>query len=154
MIGALTKQLVWWAQSIPTAALDLFKQRSKEQMAMNEEDAKMIFDLLVNQFETIYICMDALDECEPDSRTQLLRFLESMDSTSIRLFMTCRHSVKAEVTGILAELSPEITSIVAAEEDIRMYLSQKLRNDRYPEAMNDSLQNQIVEELVEVSQGL
>jgi hypothetical protein len=154
MIGFLIKQLVWWAQSIPTAAVDLFRRRSKEQKPMDEEDAKTIFGHVLDQFDTIYICIDALDECEPESREQLLRFLKAVDSTSIRLFLTGRHSVKAEVTGTLSELSPKTMSITAAEEDIRIYLSQKLANDRYPEAMNEDFRNQIVERLVEVSQGL
>jgi hypothetical protein len=70
------------------------------------------------------------------------------------LFLTGRHSVEAEVTGTLSSLSPTIIPIIAAEEDIRMYLSQKLESDRSPEAMNENLKNQIVETLVEKSQGL
>jgi hypothetical protein len=154
IIGALIKQLVWWAPSVPTAALDLFRQRSKERKAMDEEDAKAIFDLVLVQFETIYICIDAIDECEPEARTQLFRFLNMVDSTSIRLFLTGRHSVEAEVTGTLSSMSPKIISITAAEEDIRIYLSQKLENDRYPEAMSKEFKTQIVEKLVSVSHGL
>jgi hypothetical protein len=154
MIGALTKQLIWWAQSIPTAVLDLFKRRSREQKSIDEEDAKTIFNLILGQFHTVYICIDALDECEPESRAQLLQFLKAMDSTSIRLFLTGRHSVEAEVTETLSDLSPNTISITATKEDIQMYLSQKLASDRYAEAMNENFKNEIVEKLVEVSQGL
>jgi hypothetical protein len=154
MIGSLTKQLLWWAESIPTTALDLFRQRSREKQAMDEEDAKTIFGLLVDQFETVYICMDAVDECVPGSRRQLLEFLKAMDSPSLRLLLTGRHSVEAEVNGVLSSLSPKTISIRAAEEDIRIYLSQKLATDQYPEAMNESFKEQIVEKLVRVSQGL
>jgi hypothetical protein len=154
MIGALTKQLIWWAESIPTPALDLFKKRSKEQKAMDEDDAKTIFKHALSQFGTVYICIDALDECKPESRAQLLQFLKAMESTSIRLFLTGRHSVEPEVTSTLLSLSPKITSITAAEEDIRIYLSQKFSSDRYPGAMNENFRNQIVEKLLDVSQGL
>lgn len=154
MIGALMKQLIRWAETIPTVALDLFKQRSKEEKSMDEEDAKTIFNLLLGQFDTIYICIDALDECEPKARGQLLRFLRTTDSTSIRLFMTGRYSVEADVTSTLSTLSPKTISITAAEEDIRIYLSQSLENDPYPQAMNESFKNQIVEKLVKVSEGL
>jgi hypothetical protein len=154
MIGALMKQLIRWAETIPTVALDLFKQRSKEEKSMDEEDAKTIFNLLLGQFDTIYICIDALDECEPKARGQLLRFLRTIDSTPIRLFMTGRHSVEAEVTSTLSTLSPKTISITAAEEDIRIYLSKSLENDPYPQAMNESFKNQIVEKLVKVSEGL
>jgi hypothetical protein len=155
MIGALTKQLIWWAQSIPTAVLDLFKRRSKEQKSIDEEDAKTIFSHLLGQFDKVYICIDALDECEPQSREQLLKFLlEAMISRSIRLFMTGRHSVEAEVMSALSDLSPKTISITATEEDIRIYLSQKLTSDRYPEAMNENFKTQVIEKLVEISQGL
>jgi hypothetical protein len=154
MIGFLIKQLVWWAQSIPTAAVDLFRRRSKEQKPMDEEDAKTIFGHVLDQFDTIYICIDALDECEPESRAQLLQFLKAINSTSIRLFLTGRHSITAEVIDTLSGLSPRTMSITAAEEDIRIYLAQKLANDRYPEAMNESFKNQIMEKLVKLSQGL
>jgi hypothetical protein len=154
MIGALTKQLVWWTRSIPTALSDLFKQRNQQQRSMDEEDAKTIFNLLLGQFETVYICIDALDECEPKARGQLLRFLKAIDSASIRLFLTGRHSVEAEVTSTLSTLSPKTISITATEEDIRIYLSQNLENDTYPQAMNEAFKNQIVEKLVKLSEGL
>jgi hypothetical protein len=121
---------------------------------MDEEDAKTIFSHLLGQFNTVYICIDALDECEREARTQLLRFLKAIDSTSTRLFLTGRHSVEAEVTGALSDLSPKTISIAAAEDDIRIYLSQKLAGDPYPEAMSQGFRSQIVEKLVEVSQGL
>jgi hypothetical protein len=154
MIGTLTTQLIWWAETIPTVALDLFKQRSKEKKSMDEEDAKTIFDLLLGQFDIVYVCIDALDECEPKARGQLLRFLKTIDSTSIRLFMTGRHSVEAEVMSTLSILSPKTMSITAAEEDIRIYLSRSLENDAYPQAMTETFNNQIVDKLVKVSEGL
>jgi hypothetical protein len=154
MIGALTKQLLWLAQSIPSSVLDMFKRRIKDKRSMDEEDAKTIFSHLIGQFATVYICIDALDECEPEPRAQLLRFLKTVDSTSIRLFLTGRHSVEPEVTSALSSLSPKTMSITAAEEDIQMYLSQKLASDRYSDAMNDNFKNHIVEKLVSVSQGL
>jgi hypothetical protein len=154
IIGALTKQLVWWAPSVPTGVLDLFKRRSKEKRPMDEEDAKIIFSHLLGLFDTVYICIDALDECEPESRAQLLQFLVAVDSTSIRLFLTGRHSVEAEVIGRLSDLSLKTISITAAEEDICIYLSQKFANDPYSEAMNENFRNQIVEKLLDASQGL
>jgi hypothetical protein len=154
LIGALTKQLIRWAGSIPTAVLDLFKQRSKEQKSLDEEDAKTIFSLVLGQFDAVYICIDAFDECEPKARIQLLRFLIAVDSTSMRLFLTGRHSVEAEVISTLSNLSPKTISITAAEEDLRIFLSQSLKNDQYPEAMNESLKKQVVEKLVKVSDGL
>jgi hypothetical protein len=102
MIGAVIKQLVRWAQTVPTTILDLFRRRDKEQRSMDEEDARKIFGLVIDQFDTIYICVDALDECVPESRAQFLRFLKAVDSPSIRLFLTGRHSVEAEVTGTLS----------------------------------------------------
>jgi hypothetical protein len=154
MVGALIKQLVRWAQTVPTTVLDLFRQRDKEQRSMNAEDAKKIFDLLLDQFDTVYICIDALDECAPESRSQLLRFLKAIGSPSIRLFMTGRHSVEAEVNGTLSSISPKITSITAVEEDIRTYLSQKLESDRSPETMTEDFKDEIVKKLAKVSQGL
>jgi hypothetical protein len=154
MIGTLTAQLIWWSETIPTEVLDLFKRRSREKKSMDEEAAKTIFNLLLDQFDTIYICIDALDECEPKARGQLLRFLKTTDSASIRLFMTGRHSVEAEVTSTLSTLSPKTISITAPEEDIRIYLSQNLENDPYPQAMNETFKNQIVEKLIKVSEGL
>jgi hypothetical protein len=154
MIGALIKQLIRWAQTVPTPVLDLFRQRDKEQRSMDEEDARKIFGLILDQFDTIYICIDALDECALETRAQLLRFLKAIHSPSVRLFLTGRHTIEAEVTGTLSSLSPTIVPIIAAEEDLRIYLSQKLESDRSPEIMNENLKNQIMEKLVEKSEGL
>jgi hypothetical protein len=154
MIGALIKQLVRRVQTVPVSVLDLFRQRQKDERSLDEEDARKIFGLILDQFDTIYICIDALDECVPESRAQLLQFLKAMDSPFIRLFLTGRHSVEAEVIGTLSTLSPSIVPIIAAEEDIQIYLYQKLESDRTPEAMNENLKNEIMKKLLEKSQGL
>jgi hypothetical protein len=154
MIGALIKQLVWWSRSIPATVRDLFRQRSQEKRSLDEIDAKEIFGLVLDQYDTVYICIDAMDECAPESRAQLLRFLKAMDSPSIRLFMTGRHSVEAEIASTLSSLSPKTISITAAEEDIRIYLSQKLESDQRRGAMTEDLKDEIVKKLVGVSQGL
>lgn len=156
MIGALTKQLIRRTRKIPSSVLELFRQRTQAQRSMDAEDAKIIFNntLGLGQFETVYICIDALDECEIGSRTQLLQFLKAIDSPSIRLFLTGRYNVEAELTSVLSDFSSKTMSIIAAEEDIRTYLSQKLEEDRYPKAMNEAFKHQIMEKLVEISQGL
>jgi hypothetical protein len=154
MIGTLTKQLVRRAPKVPTTVLDLFRQRDKDQRSMDEKDAESIFGLVLAQFETVYICIDAMDECAPESRAQLLRFLKAIDSSSIRLFLTGRQSVEVEVITILSKLSPETISITATEEDIRTYLSQKLESDRCRGEMTEDFKDEIVKKLVEVSQGL
>jgi hypothetical protein len=118
------------------------------------EEQQRILELVLLEFDKVYICFDALDECDPQVRRHLLRFLQILPGTSLRVFMMGRSSVETEVTEASSHLSPRTIPIRAHEDDIRMFLSQSLAQDPFPEAVDDKLAEEIVTKVVSTAAGV
>jgi hypothetical protein len=154
IIGSFAKQLASQARSIPVAVWEFYEPKAKRQETINLEGAKQIVNLIIPCFDCVYICVDALDECEPTPRGQLLDFLKKLTGTTLRLFLTGRSSVEDELLSGLRGISLSMIPIAANEEDIRIYLSEKFEKDRYPEAMGESLKTEISNKIVNQSNGM
>lgn len=153
MIGGLAKQLARQARSIPDAIWDIFKEKSTENRPINLEDAQMIFGHLLWTFDPAYVCIDALDECDSQLRRQLLESLKALAQSPLRVFLTSRQNVVSELGDALTIFRTKFIPIVAKEEDIRMYLSQRIAKDPYPDAMDKILEEEIIEKIVGLSHG-
>lgn len=154
IIGSFAKQLLLQARSIPAAIWEIYKVKAARHEAIDSETAETIFKLIIRCFDSLYICIDALDECQPEPRRQLLDFFKRLTETPRRLFLTGRLSVEDEVVSALGDIPMSTIPIVAHEEDIRLYLSEMSDQDSYPEAMDESLKNEIANRIVQQSQGL
>jgi hypothetical protein len=154
IMGSLAKQLVSQARFIPAQVWELHKKLSKEQKPMDLQTTQVIIKLVLEQFDRVYVCFDALDELQPDVRRQILEFFKTVSGTTIRLFVTGRPNVESELAHSLADRPTTKIPIVANAEDIEIYLSQRISQDLYPEAMDETLQTQIKEKLIEWSQGM
>lgn len=144
IIGELTKQLLLQAPSIPDEVWPLFQKHT----AINKKTAQQIFTLLLNSFGSIYVCIDALDECQPQFREELIGFFTALKRTTLRIFCTGRPSITAEVTESLGPLGVKTVEICAHETDVRLYIEEKVSRDRHKKAMDEQLHGQITKELV------
>jgi hypothetical protein len=154
MIGSFAKQLILQAGSIPAEIWRIYKQKEKRHEVIDLETAKEIVNLILPYFDCVYICIDALDECQTEPRRQLLGFLKTLTGMNIHLFLTGRSSVESELLNAFRGVSISTIPIVANEEDIRLYLSEKFEQDRYPEAMGDSLRTEVANKIVEQAKGM
>jgi hypothetical protein len=154
IMGSLAKQLVSQARFIPTQVWDMHKKLSKEQRPIDLETAQAIIKLVLEQYDRVYICFDALDECQADVRTQILEFFKTVAGTALRLFVTGRPNVETELDRSLTDKQTSKLPIAAHTEDIELYLSQRFSQDRYPEAMDKTLQAQIKDKIIQWSQGM
>lgn len=154
IIGSFAKQLVSQARSIPVAVWEIYNEKAGQHEMINLESAEAIFEHTIQCFDHVYICIDALDECQPEPRRQLLYFLKRLTGTTLRLFMTGRPSVEDEIISTLRDIAISRIPIVAKEEDIRLCLSEKFDHDPYPEAMDDLLKMDIQNKIVQQSQGM
>ena len=95
----------------------------------------------------VFICIDALDECAVAHRVKILnslhQILEKFPRT--RIFTTGRPHIRAEIEKRLA--SRVIRVSVGASKDIIGYLRVKLDEDETPEAMDESLESDILEKI-------
>jgi hypothetical protein len=154
IIGSFAKQLVSQAHSIPVAVWKVYEPKAKQQETINLESAKQIVNFILPCFDCVYICIDALDECEPTPRIQLLDFVKKLTGTTLRLFLTGRPNIEDELLSSLRGTPLSTIPIAAKEEDIRLYLSEKFEQDRYPEAMGESLKAEIADKIVSQSKGM
>lgn len=154
IIGSLAKQLLSQARSIPKAVWDSYKQMAKRRKAVDLEFAQAILELVFPSFDCVYICLDALDECQTDARRQLLELLKTVTGTTLRLFVTARPNIEAALVTSLADKSISRIPITANKEDLKIFLSQQFSRDRYPEAMDETLQAQITDKIIKWSEGM
>jgi hypothetical protein len=150
IIGELAKQLLLQSSSIPDEVWTLFEEHTK----ITAERAQQIFVMLARRFESTFICIDALDECEPRSRSDLFRFLSTSKEASLHIFCTGRTSVETEATELLGPLGTQIRQIFAHEEDLRRHIEAQIAQDCRKGAMDEQLQEDITKVLLSRSQKL
>ena len=91
------------------------------------------------------ICIDALDECPARHRVKLLDSLNQIlqKSRGARIFLTGRPHIRAEIDKHLGG-KVVIRSITLTKDDIIIFLRTKLREDTMPDAMDESLEEEII----------
>ena len=100
----------------------------------------------------LFICIDALDECIPKHRRDLLESLGKIVEVSpnIRVFLTGRPHIEEEIVKYFSQ-SVEI-SLSSSDGDIKSYLRMKLDDDIDPSAMDEKLRADIMRIIPEVSE--
>ena len=95
-----------------------------------------------------FVCIDALDECAAAHRVKLLNSLQQILETSphTRIFIIGRPHVRGEVEK---RLSGQVTSVSVdpSKDDIVEYLRLRLDEDETPDAMDQSLEEDILEKI-------
>jgi len=109
---------------------------------------KMLQAIMSSQLT--YICIDALDECVATQRSKLFdsfkEILERCPGT--RIFVSGRPHIRAEIEKRLAACVASI-SIGATRDDIVGFLRVRLSQDETPDAMNASLEKEILQRIPE-----
>ena len=97
-----------------------------------------------------FICFDALDECVAEYRGKLLESLQQIlqKSPSTRIFLAGRLHVRDEVEKHLARRVVAV-SITPTKADIIRFLRAKLREDTTLEAMDNTLEEDIIKSIPE-----
>ena len=97
----------------------------------------------IRSLRRLFICIDALDECTPSHRRELLESLREIVGVSpgVRVFLTGRPHIDDEIGGCFSgalriPLSPTY-------RDIMDYLQMRLNGDTNPHVMNNELRADI-----------
>lgn len=150
MIGAILKQLVNGLDELPGELKGAFRKGKGNigGRSLALPDLLRILKPVLGLFERVFICIDALDELLPEDRLEFIEELQWIlqESPDVQLFLTGRPHVRAEVGKHLAEFS-RIVIIRTTREDIIIYLRMKLEKDTEPDAMNESLKEEIMRSL-------
>jgi hypothetical protein len=123
LIGSLIQQLVQRHRDIPTDLKDLYERHARNK-PRTPPTLRDCLDLLKSQLARcpkIFLVIDALDECEVQTRTELCAQLQNLPE-SIHLLITSRPN---------PELENDINSsarleILANDNDIEIYLEDQI----------------------------
>ena len=151
ILGSVLKQVVGGLDDVPEKIVKAFRDRGKviggQRLALGE-----IVEFLrdISSSRCTFICIDALDECPARHRAELLDSLNQIlqKSPGARVFLTGRPHVGGEVERHLAGRAAT-RSITPTKGDIVIFLRAKLREDTMPDAMDESLEQEIIQNIPE-----
>jgi len=147
VLAALWKQLVAGVDPIPKAIREVFEQAKKvvdfRTLQLPEIRAMLINSL--SSLRRVFICIDGLDEFPTKHRSELWESLQHVirECPNIRLFITGRSHIRMEVGGYFPGYS-ELALVKPTEEDIRRYVTMRIKKDAEPDAMDRELEADIL----------
>jgi len=151
MLGSLLKQLVSGLGAIPAEIVQKFRGQKKAiggRRLQLPDLVKMCGAVASSQ--RIFICVDALDECLPRHRLEVLGALGEIlrESANTRIFMTGRSHIRGVVERQLGGRVASV-SIVSREDDLVTFLRARLEKDTTPEEMDSFLEHDIINSIPE-----
>ena len=151
ILGSLLRQAVGGMEEVPEEITRAFE---KQKRAIGGRGPRLpdIVKMLQNITSSLrtFVCIDALDECAAAHRVKLLDSLQKILGTSphIRIFIIARPHVRAEVEKRLYGRVISL-SVGPTKDDIVQYLRIRLDEDETPDAMDETLEAEILEKIPE-----
>ena len=149
ILGSLLRQVVGGMERVPE---DITRAFQEQRMAIGGRGPRL--PDIVKMLQTItsslrtFICIDAWDESGAAHRVKLLNSLKQILETSpnTRIFIIGRPHVRAEIEKRLAG---RVISVLVgpSRADIIEYLRLRLEEDETPDAMDESLEADILEKI-------
>ena len=149
ILGSILKQVVSGLNEVPEEIVKAFRDQviGGQRLALAD-----IVEFLqdISSSRSTFICIDALDECPPGHRVKLLDSLNQIlqRSRGARIFLTGRQYILGEVDKHLAG-RVATKSITPSKGDIIIFLREKLKEDTIPDAMEESLEEEIMKNIPE-----
>ena len=149
MLGSLLKQMVSGTGRISE---DIWRTLRKQREAVSGrrpelgDIVKML--QLITPSQRTFMVIDALDECTAVQRYRLFDSLKAIleKSPDTRIFVTGRPHIRAEIEIRLAGQVASV-SVGPTREDIIRFLRARLSEDETPDAMDESLEAEILEKI-------
>jgi len=151
MLGALLKQVVGGLEEMPMGVSQAYEDQKKVIGGRGPQLSDISKMLQTTSSEKLtFICVDAMDECTPEHRIKILDSLNQIlqKSPGTRIFMTGRPHVQAEVRKRLSGRVVTI-AITPRKYDVIEYLRTRLKEDTNPDAMDSSLEADILRKIPE-----
>ena len=147
VLAGLLKQLVAGVEPIPKGIKEAFEQ-AKGKVDGRALRLSEIYTMLINSVSSLgrgFICIDALDEFPTKHRPEFWDSLQHIvrKCLNIRLFITGRPHIREEVKRYFPGY-PDLSSIKPTEQDIREYVTMRLRMDLESDAMDPELEADIL----------
>ena len=151
ILGSVLRQVVGGLDEVPETIVKAFRDRGKVIGGQSLTLAEIVEFLQdITSSRRTFICIDALDECPQAHRVNLLGSLNQIlqRSPGARIFLTGRPHIRDDIDKHLAGRAT-IRSITPAKGDIIIFLRAKLKEDAIPDAMDETLEEEIVKNIPE-----
>ena len=156
MLGSMLKQMIDEMEVIPGD----ISRGLKEQLSAIYGYEPQLVDIvkiiqLIASSQPIFMCIDGLDKCVGAHRIRILDSLKQIldKSPGTRIFMTGRPEIRAEIEERLTERVISL-HLGLSKGGIATYLRARLAEDEIPDAMDESLEGDILEKIPENVSGM
>ena len=151
MLGALLEQVVGGLRELPGEIAKAYENQKRVLGGWAPRLSDIVKMLQSTSSEKRrFICIDALDECGAEYRVKLLNSLNQIlqKAPGTWIFATRRPHIQDEV---VRRLSGKVTTIriTPKRDDIIRYLHNRLDEDTIPDAMDSSLEEEILTKIPE-----
>ena len=151
ILGSLLRQVVGGMERVPKDITEAFEEQKKAIGGRGPRlpDIVKMLQTITSSLRT-FVCIDALDECAVSHRVKLLNSLQQIleKSPHTRIFIIGRPHVRVEIER---RLTGRVISVPVgpSKNDIMEYLRLRLDEDETPDAMDESLEADILEKIPE-----
>ena len=152
MLSSVISQLITKAASAPAGFFDFYGKHQQTQPSLAAL-TQLVVDLCKQCFQTVYIFVDALDECK--ERTVLMATLRDLISKKAMSFMV---TSRAE-DDIIKEFSSTSIAKVgidseAASKDVELFVTMQIKAEAYLCSLGQDLKDEITASLVNGAKGM
>ena len=148
-LGSLLKQMVFGLDEIPEEMSEAYEDRKNAVGGQGLQISDILSMLQTTSArKPAFICIDALDECATEHIVKVLDSLGQLlhRSPGTRIFVTGRPHILPEIRSRLGERVTSI-SISPKRDDIITYIKSRLATDTTSDAMDSSLEADILEKI-------
>lgn len=150
-LSSLIKQTARALAQIPDSVTKLYQDNKRSGTIPSALDLSDVFSSILGSFSTVFVLVDALDECDAESRFALLSILVDLQKktpATLKLFFTSRPS--PEIEGRFHDAL--VCEIRAASEDIHRYVRHRLF--QIPVCITNILEDRITNEIATAVDGM
>jgi len=151
MLGSLLKQVIIGMERVPEDISRALQEQKKTVSGRKPQLGDIVKILqLITSSQPTFMVIDALDECTAVQRFRLFDSLKEIveKSPNARIFVTGRPHIRAEIERCLAGRVISV-SVGPPKDDIIRFLRVRLREDETPDAMDKTLEADILEKIPE-----
>ena len=152
-VASLLRQVVSQKSVLPISLVELYTKLGKQKLKPQIQDLERILLHICQDFDQVFIPIDALDECdEAMRRKHFLPFLAALQTIpSIRLFVTSRPYPK-DIRKAL-DPAPQI-HVQASDADLRMYLRRKIEESGHADIIDEDFKQRLIDTVTRDAQGM
>ena len=153
MLSTLLRQIVDIRVDVPKTVHDLLTAYKTKGIMPSVDEIKQALGAISNSLHELTIVVDALDECEPRARRDLLQAVETLHRQgNVRYLATSRYFPEIESHSAFCE-KPKL-EVRASDEDLEKYIRSRASELHRQVASNPDLLENLVSSTVNATGGM